>query len=541
MRLFSRNYFFLQAPLVFITLSIIPILIFFLSYSLSIIKGPFFLGINSDPAYQYLFNSLLMLHLIPPIHIDHPGTTVQLFGAVVIWVKYFFTQSYQNTLPLRYSVITNAESYLGIINTLIVTLIAATTFFTGFKVYKLSRQKLIAIIFQISLLLFPTVIKATTQVSPEPMLILVVIILSCAFLPTFLDAENHDPTMTHCIIIGTILGFGIATKVTMVPLILFCLIPDGLNNKILTFISCIFSFFVFTLPIATHYHRMLDWFISIAVHAGIHGGGPEGLPEMKTLWSNLAMLIEKESVFFIFFGIITIFTIIFFFKRKVVFQTRTGKNNYKGIVVISLIIFTQIMITVKHPSIHYMLPSMVLAGLSIVILLNLIQAVFGGNRTQYASIRYVLIFLVILCLPICLLKIQRTKHFYSAYRDAATQIEKKINSSYKDYMVIEYYGSSSIQHALFFGNSSCRGAFRKTLNPLYPNTIVYNTLSKQFYTYSGFLFRKTLNQYLKNGTKFLMRGRPFKSEKDKQYPPVKMRQVYINSAEALYTIESFDY
>ncbi len=76
--------------------SIIPILLFFLSYSLTIIKGPFYLGSNSDPDYTHLFRSILMLHSIPPTYIDHPGTTVQLMGAVIILFKQYITNLYQN-------------------------------------------------------------------------------------------------------------------------------------------------------------------------------------------------------------------------------------------------------------------------------------------------------------------------------------------------------------------------------------------------------------------------------------------------------------
>ena len=48
------------------------------------IRGPFFLGSSSDPAYAYLFNALSVSQGLPVGHIDHPGTPVQSLGAIVI-------------------------------------------------------------------------------------------------------------------------------------------------------------------------------------------------------------------------------------------------------------------------------------------------------------------------------------------------------------------------------------------------------------------------------------------------------------------------
>ena len=63
-------------------LLIVPIVLFIIQYSF--IQKIYPLYLDSDPAYQYLFNGLLILNGHSPYHIDHPGTPVQILIAGVV-------------------------------------------------------------------------------------------------------------------------------------------------------------------------------------------------------------------------------------------------------------------------------------------------------------------------------------------------------------------------------------------------------------------------------------------------------------------------
>ena len=75
MILFLRKYFFVF---------IIPAIVLVYSFLLKAAAGPYWLSMNFDPSYQYLLNGLYMVKGIPPGHIDHPGTPLQLLFWMMI-------------------------------------------------------------------------------------------------------------------------------------------------------------------------------------------------------------------------------------------------------------------------------------------------------------------------------------------------------------------------------------------------------------------------------------------------------------------------
>ena len=97
-------------------LLVIPGIVFSLSLVFADIKGPYYLAQNSDPEYAYLFNSLNIAKFEAPTHTDHPGTSLQLLGAVVIRASYFFS----GKTSLVEDVLSRPEHYLRIMNILLI-------------------------------------------------------------------------------------------------------------------------------------------------------------------------------------------------------------------------------------------------------------------------------------------------------------------------------------------------------------------------------------------------------------------------------------
>jgi len=100
-------------------LLVIPLILVSLFIKLNSVRGPYYLGGNSDPEYAYLLNSLKISEFKAPFHIDHPGTTLQLLGGLTI-KTFNFNKS---TGDAQVDVITNSEKYLSRINILLLCLI----------------------------------------------------------------------------------------------------------------------------------------------------------------------------------------------------------------------------------------------------------------------------------------------------------------------------------------------------------------------------------------------------------------------------------
>ena len=209
------------------------------------------LGRNSDPEYCYLFNSLNILKFYVPFHIDHPGTTLQILGALVLSLRGAISNLSFSPSVIQTSVLLDPEAYLSVINLVLNGLIFTITFFSGMKLFHASNKLLPALTLQLSVLCFFSVHSALVRVSPEPLLIFAVLLLSLILIPEVFI--NQGETLRRANIIrpalaGIGLGFGIATKVTFFPLLLLLFIFDGLKKRLIVLAAGIAAFVFFTLP-----------------------------------------------------------------------------------------------------------------------------------------------------------------------------------------------------------------------------------------------------------------------------------------------------
>jgi hypothetical protein len=114
-------------------LLIVPVVIFIIQYCF--IKKIYPLYLDSDPAYQYLLNGLLILNGHSPYHIDHPGTPVQTLIAGVLYVSWSIAKlmGWSNE-ALDISVGSHPERYLQIISYVLVVLNCTASYILGDRV-----------------------------------------------------------------------------------------------------------------------------------------------------------------------------------------------------------------------------------------------------------------------------------------------------------------------------------------------------------------------------------------------------------------------
>lgn len=92
-------------------LLVIPVALFVLSIVTVNAQGPWNLY-RYDPEYAYLLNSLNLLQLHSPGHTDHPGTTLQEFGAMVVFCKWTAGSLSGGAETLQRAVLSHPEDYL---------------------------------------------------------------------------------------------------------------------------------------------------------------------------------------------------------------------------------------------------------------------------------------------------------------------------------------------------------------------------------------------------------------------------------------------
>ncbi|MBI4633514.1 MAG: DUF2029 domain-containing protein [Deltaproteobacteria bacterium] len=537
-----------------LVLAIIPLVILFLSFLYTSIC-PYYFGNKSDPEYCYLFNSLNILNCEMPRHTDHPGTPLQILGAVVLLGKGII-----NTLSISFSVIQtsvlrNPEDYLHAINFVLNILICVITFLTGLKLFHHTRKLFPALILQFSLLCFSQVQVSLGRVSPEPLLVFTVLLLLLILIPEIFVKEVLSSTQDNIvrpILTGIVFGLGLAIKVTFFPLLFFVFIFEGARKRILIVACCILSFILFTIPILPSYMRMFTWFINILMHEGYYGKGPIGLPEIGTLFSNAKSLSFGEPFLIISF-VLYLFGLMFIKydalvrvrdaiapvqgrvqnkrgidsrlrgndkkRKKATFgkAAQDGKltieaplrNKIKKLLWIGcLIIFTQLIVTSKHPQLHYLLPSMVVTGILDAGLIYLLFNNEQQSKYKLFQIAFVTGLIIAFAYNIVSMKawIQKEQEYSIATNKLLTEV--KNFRQYYHYYPVGFYQSSLPEFALAFGNSFSGYHYGKELTQLYPDAVSYSVWKNVFYTFEGYIENRIVQSVIDKGIRFILVGNP---------------------------------
>jgi hypothetical protein len=211
-------------------LSLLPSLFLLTAFWIYICKGPFWFSYNADPSYYYLMNSLNIAMIKPPFDISHPGTTVQILGAVVLKLQHMALSAND----LETIVLGNPEYYLSAINIVITILNALLLFTVGSIVCYLTKNIWTAMLIQCTPFYSMTILThGMNKVGPEPLLLFASLMLvAIVFIATMNQKNNYFPLS-----LAIICGFGIATKLTFIPMAIipFIILPKINSWTVLSF------------------------------------------------------------------------------------------------------------------------------------------------------------------------------------------------------------------------------------------------------------------------------------------------------------------
>jgi len=443
-------------------LAAIPLGLFVASLILTHARGPFYLRNNFDPEYIYLLSSLSILNLHAPAHTDHPGTTLQLLGAVILWLQWLVLHHRQ---ALNESVLAHPEQYLRGINLVLNLLIGWTLHWSACVVYRLSNSLAAGLLLQATLLIYLQTFLAVTGVSPEPLLIATCLALMIPLAPAVLRPESAEAKANGpAIVAGVIVGFGIITKITFIPLAAVILLFPKKSQKWRFAAAAVVSAVVFLLPVATRLPAMSSWFTGLLTHEGLYGTGRVGIPGAHELFANFLLLWRDEPVFFCLLLLYAAMLILARDKARTLLLTAC------------LAVGAETAMVIKHPSTHYLLPAIILTAFvnstllvrkaetqrwGIVVMLALagigIARNVGAIRIWTASIR-------------------ADRHSLAGL----VAMEKSLAGC----QIIGSYRSSLELYALSFASDYSAAVHRETLEKLYPHALHYDPFSHRFLNFA---------------------------------------------------------
>lgn len=460
---------------VYILLLIIPIVLFITSVNTIKLRDKEW-NAGYDPTYAYLYNSLNMATFRIVGHVDHPGTTMQVIGGVILKGAWLINPVEGETLTM--AVIKNPEYYLRILNTSVAIIASAFIFLAGLFIYKKSDALHYALIVQsIPFISGVVLFNGFTRVSQESMLMISSMSMACWSLFWYFK-KDEVPQKVFLIGFAVITGFGLASKIIFAPLVFIPLILlVSWKDKFRYILLSILSFVIFTIPIIPRYPHMMKWFLSLFTHSGIYGSGKAGIIDPSQYLISLQEILNGEPVYKLIFKATLLFiTTLLIIK---IIKGRWNKDySFKILIAVVTAQALGYLVVAKHPGLSYLMAYESLSAINIIVIIDmLIRNIRMSNLVK-------LILPSIILLPLLVLGINNgLKAKWLLYTGEGNVITGKawnsLDISSDSLAIIGVNPGPSPIAAHFFGNAYSSSRYSDSLMKVYPNQYILNTYGKQ--------------------------------------------------------------
>jgi hypothetical protein len=434
---------------------------------------------STDPEYAYLMNGLNIAHLKSVGHFDHPGSTIQMWNAAMLQIIHLLDTS--TKLSLENAVIQDADKYIGILISSTILLNGFLLFILGFVVFKRLGSLWYVLILQLTPFLSSNILEqAWTKLSPEPFLMTSVSLFLMVLIYYFTSRNREN--IRYSILFALVIAFGIATKVTFLPLVIIPLIIiEKFWNKIFFGLACIPAFVLFTLPALPAYRLMIKWFIGLGTHTGTYGQGDKGLIDPIAFKHNILAICQNN----VSLSITILISGLLLFGSWIVSKARNKPLHGNLMKFIFALLLTQvfgIVLVAKHYHMnHYLIPVLCLSGITWVFILMLLKQsltlkpwLINGSSLLITTGMLILVFLNIPYLSLA-------DHYYKLTNDEYISTQKTLEKDYKEFTLVDYYPYSiNPINGLRWGNVYSRKIHTESLKTMYSDRLFYDTFLGSF-------------------------------------------------------------
>jgi uncharacterized membrane protein len=480
--------------------SIIPALFLIATFKLTKANGPQWLPYGFENSYPYLLNSLLVVKGQSPYHIDHPGTTTQVFGAIVLR-----TSSLKSADELVDSVLRDPERYIGFIHRALLIFTFLSAWICPWITAVFLRNYIVGLLIQAPILFFQSVLSFGVWLCSDlmvvPFCIASVCICCLDAAPSSATEKDYSgrstaPSRTPIdlliettalpILNGLVCAFGLTTKLTFFPLVLISLLLSRSWKSLIAFVAAFaLGLAASLLPIYSQLPRLGDWIMKLATHSGEYGTGPAGLPQAGDYFNRILILLADEPLVAII-SIAAAITIL-----VLLFRTTTDNKPSRAITPqVTARLFAGQLISflalAKHPyGTNYLIPLCLSTGLNLVFLLYALR--LSGSNVTAKRLGYCVL-IALLVLGFGNFAISTPKTYAEARREMIDELRlyRRAQLLTKNDIRVDYYFSDSPEYALSFGNDFTGRFFSPVLARLHPNVLFLNVLTGRFQTFSEF-------------------------------------------------------
>ncbi len=520
---------------VYLSLFILPTLLFFSARALKEAHGAYYLSLNLDPEYVYLLNALNISFLKPTRHVDHPGTTVQTIGALAI--RGYHTVKGEKELIV--DVLHSPEQYLNNINSILVWINIVLLIISGFLIYRISNKIWIAWFVQLAPFTSIASLSALVDVAPEPFLVSVVLILNIIILKAVIRQDLNEKSDHYALYFALTIALGIATKLTFLPIAVIPLLIINKKSSKLFYLGIMFiSLLVMIIPAIFSYSYLFDWIKGLIIHSGEYGSGEPTVINPDLFWSNLGKIAKSEPFFTIIYIISGLALLGFTFIPVLKSQTNKQILEIRVLLGVFITMTLQVIIVAKHYNSRYMIPALMLSVTAFIIL------IYINVRSDIIRVSSFLRISALLILIVCIGYYQR-QHFYNqlfvfkSFRDSNQRIEAYVRTNYTDPVKVFYYSASSPAFAMNFGfGYAPRSDYQKILQILYPSSkfLFYNVYNQTLHDWQG----ETNFEEVVKSKKIIFQGRGLDTDILQKKYHIILKEKYNEGGEQVFEVIAYE-
>lgn len=464
----------------YLLLLILPVCFIVFSLSLRSAEGPYYNGLT-DPSYVYLINSLSLAQMngYNIGHVDHPGTPLQIAGAVVIKIYYTFSNGKND---IAEDVLARPEVYLNAIDFALIILNSAGLFIMGLIIFNLRKNCFTAMFFQTVPFVSINMLEVFSLVKPENFAFFIIVILLSLMVKIVYDPPENFNTIL--ILSGVICGLIMAVKISficilLIPLLLF----PGIKKKLIFIATASGSFLIFVLPAVSNAGYFIDWVGKLILHEERYGKGVDSILNTGSFIQNIAKIYNNERFFaVVYFLIIAVLILSLILNKKSTENVNGNSIEMKFLFSIFFAMSVNVALVAKHYSHRYMFPALILSIPGLYISVLILHKKFLSKINVNAVFGFLLLFIVIFGAYNSRKILAKTK----TRVNETVKLNNFINSNYPGTDIIL---SSNVSNeftglllAYFYSGENVKEKYKNIIISRYPNVTWYDLFNNRIYS-----------------------------------------------------------
>jgi hypothetical protein len=428
-------------------LVVLPVLFVAVLFWMRAASLPFWQVFNLDPDYYYLLNGLRLVEGLAPVDVSHPGTPVQVFIALVLWLMH------AGAAPAEIvaQVLADPESHLVVVTGALYPLVGLALLGLGVAVWR-AWGLLPALLAQSSPFLSMIIAKFGLHPKPEPFLVA----CACLIVAASVSGMTADrrPMLWRGVLPGLVVGFAIACKIQalalgLVPLFLLV----GGRERLVYGGAVIGGFALFTLPAWPSAPLWIDWMGRIVLHSGAYGSGAATLVDPARYPRAVLGLFGSKLIFSL--GLLVSLGVL-----AALWRRWAGEPRLRLLAGLAGAQILTVLLVAKQAAAHYMVPALMLTGPALAVVCSL-SVTWGGGRWHRPAWIAVGLLLVGLTAPAVI----RQHAELAGWTQAGQSIDM---ARFQGCAMIDYDSSSSPSYALLRGDLNAQGRYSAQLERIMP-------------------------------------------------------------------------